>query len=321
MIRVGLVGTGYAAKLRAETVNQDDRAKLVGVAGHTPEKTTEFGHIHQTQTFNAWQDLVLGDAIDLVIISGVNSEHGTIVKAALESGKHVVVEYPLAIDVDEATQVIDLAKQQKRLLHVEHIELLGGVHQAFIQALPQIGTPFYARYATVTPQHPAPRKWTYNPKLFGFPLVAALSRLHRLTHAFGKVETVSCQNRYSEAQAPYYSGCMCIAQLRFASGLIADVVYGKGEMVWTAERKLEVHGDRGALIFDGDEGAIVNSEGAAALAVGSRRGLFAKDTAMVLQHLIEGTPLYVQPEESLYTLKVAAAAQRSVDLGQTVTVE
>jgi biliverdin reductase len=321
VIRVGLVGTGYAAKLRAETINQDDRAKLVGVAGHTPEKTTEFGHLHQTQTFNAWQELVSSDAIDLVIIAGVNSEHGAIATAALKSGKHVVVEYPLAIDVAEATQVMKLAKKQKRLLHVEHIELLGGVHQAFIQALPQIGTPFYARYATVTPQHPAPQKWTYNSIVFGFPLVAALSRLHRLTHAFGQVETVSCQNRYWGAESPYYSGCMCTTQLRFTSGLIADVIYGKGETLWTAERKLEVQGDRGALIFDGDEGAIVNSEGAAALTVGSRRGLFAKDTAAVLQHLIDGTPLYVQPEDSLYTLKVAAAAQRSAELGQTVRVE
>lgn len=320
MIRVGLVGTGYAAKLRAETINQDDRAQLIGVAGNTPNKTKEFGHIHQTQTFDAWQELVNQGSIDLVIISGVNSQHGAIARTALQQGKHVVVEYPLSIEAEEATQLIALAKSQNRLLHVEHIELLGGVHQALIQSLPQIGTPFYARYATVTPQNPAPQKWTYNPTLFGFPLVGALSRLHRLTHAFGTVETVSCQNRYWNPQANHYAACLCTAQLRFTSGLIADVVYGKGETVWTAERKLEVQGDRGALVFDGDEGAIVTSEGVQAIPVGGRRGLFAKDTGAVLQHLIDGSPLYVQPEESLYTLKVAVAAQRSAESGETVKV-
>lgn len=319
MIRVGLVGTGYAAKLRAETINQDDRAQLIGVAGNTPDKTKEFGHVHQTQTFDAWQELI-GQDIDVVMIASVNSQHGAIARAALERGKHVVVEYPLSIDAQEGAELIALAKSQNRLLHVEHIELLGGVHQALIQSLPQVGTPFYARYATVMPQNPAPQKWTYNPTLFGFPLVGALSRLHRLTHAFGSVETVSCQNRYWNAQPNHYSACMCTAQLHFTSGLIADVVYGKGETVWTAERKMEVQGDRGALVFDGDEGALVNSEGAQPISVGGRRGLFAKDTGAVLQYLIDGTPLYVQPEDSLYTLKVAAAAQRSAETGQTIKV-
>jgi biliverdin reductase len=42
---------------------------------------------------------------------------------------------------------------------------------------------------------------------------------------------------------------------------------------------------------------------------------------MVLDYLIDGIPLYVTPEASLYTLKVAAAAQRSAETGQTITLE
>lgn len=319
MIRVGLVGTGYAAKLRAEAVNQDDRAKLVGVAGHRADKTQDFGHTHQTQAFNAWQELI--GAVDLVIICGVNSEHSAIAQAALEVGKHVIVEYPLAIDLESASKAIQTARAQNRLLHVEHIELLGGVHQAFLRSLSQVGTPFYARYSTVTPQNPAPPKWTYNPALFGFPLVGALSRLHRLIDAFGQVESVSCQNRYWNLQGDRYFGCMCKAHLQFKNGVIADVVYSKGETAWTPERRLEVQGDRGGLILDGDAGVFVNSEGATPIEVGARRGLFIKDTSAVLDYLLDGKPLYMQAEESLYTLKVALAAQRSAELGQTMKVE
>jgi len=319
VIRVGLVGTGYAAKLRAEAVNQDDRAKLVGVAGHQSGKTAEFAHTHHTQAFNAWQELI--QAVDLVIICSVNSEHSTIAESALESSKHVVVEYPLAIELQSATRVIELARARNRLLHVEHIELLGGVHQAFVRSLSQVGTPFYARYATITPQTPAPAKWTYTRSLFGFPLVGALSRLHRLIHVFGQVETVSCQNRYWKLEGDRYTGCLCKAQLQFKNGVMADVVYGKGETVWTSERKLEVQGDRGTLIFDGDEGAFLNSDGAISIEVGARRGLFTKDTSAVFDYLLNGTPLYVQPEESLYTLKVAIAAQRSAEQRQTIGVE
>lgn len=37
-VRVGLVGTGYAAKLRAETLQKDERSQLIAIVGHTPEK-------------------------------------------------------------------------------------------------------------------------------------------------------------------------------------------------------------------------------------------------------------------------------------------
>ncbi len=321
-IRVGLVGTGYAAKMRAETVNADSRAKLIGVAGHTPEKTQEFGHVHQTQSFNIWTELVKNPHIDLVIVSGVNRDHGTIVQSALSAGKHVVVEYPLSLTVREAEAAIALATSRNLLLHVEHIELLGGVHQALINALPQIGTPFYARYVTMTPQNPAPQKWTFHPDLFGFPLVGALSRLHRLTHAFGEVATVACQNRYwrSTPDSDYYSACVCAAQLRFKSGLIAEVVYGKGEAVWQPERKFEVQGETGGLIFDGDGGVLINQEGGHSIEVAGRRGIFARDTTAVLDCLIDGTPLYVTPENSLYTLRVAEAARRSAETGDVVHV-
>jgi biliverdin reductase len=186
---------------------------------------------------------------------------------------------------------------------------------------------FYDRYATIKPERPAPRRWTYHRDLFGFPLMGALSRLHRLTDLFGTVSTVSCQARFwngveMEPTDPYYSACLCAAQLRFRSGVIAEVTYGKGETLWQAERQFKVHGDKGAVFLDGENGILIQAEGSHPLEVGSRRGLFAKDTAMVLDHLISGSPLYTTPEASLYTLRVADAAQRSaVEGGRNVGCE
>lgn len=326
-LQVGLVGTGYAARLRAETFQKDPRTRLVLVSGHSPEKTQDFCQVYGAEAIASWQDLVQHPSLDLVVVCTINRDHGAIARAALEAGKHVVVEYPLALDVSEAEALIALAKAQNRLLHVEHIELLGGVHQALRTSLPAIGAVFYARYATIKPERPAPRRWSYHRDLFGFPLMGALSRLHRLTDLFGTVSTVSCQARFwngaeMEPADPYYSACLCAAQLRFRTGVIAEVTYGKGETLWQAERQFKVHGEKGAVILDGENGVLIQVEGTHPLEVGSRRGLFAKDTAMVLDHLISGSPLYTTPEESLYTLRVADAAQRSaVEGGRNVRCE
>ena len=320
-IRVGIVGTGYAAKLRAETLQKDDRAHLVAIVGHNPEKTAEFSQTYEAEVENSWQQLVERDDIDLVTICNINKEHGAIASSALQNHKHVIVEYPLALDVPQAEELITLAKAQNKLLHVEHIELLGGLHQALKQHLPQIGAVFYARYSTITPQHPAPRKWTYNQDLFGFPLCGAISRIHRLTDLFGTVATVSCQNRYWGTDSEFfYQACLCTAQLRFDSGVVAEVIYGKGETLWQDERKFIVHGEKGGLIFDKDEGVLVQAQETTPIELGSRRGLFALDTAMVLDYLLTNTPIYVEVEASLYALKVADAARRSAQSGETVVM-
>lgn len=321
-MRVGIVGTGYAAKLRAETFGQDERSRIVAITGHTPEKIAAFCQTYQAQAVDSWQRLIAREDIDLVIICTINSDHGAIAKAALQNHKHVVVEYPLALDLAEAEEIIALAKTQNKLLHVEHIELLGGLHQALKQHLTQIGSPFYARYSTINPQRPAPRRWTYNQEMFGFPLCGALSRVHRLTDLFGTVETVSCQNRYwGTDPESFYQVCLCTAQIRFTSGAIAEVTYGKGETLWQNERKFEVHADKGGLIFDKDAGVLIQAEETTKIEVGSRRGLFAKDTGMVLDCLHTGAPLYVSPSDSLYALKVADAARRSAQTKETVVME
>lgn len=321
-LRVGLVGTGYAAKLRAEALAAESRAQLVAVAGHRPEKTEVFGQTYGAFAEVSWRRLVEREDLDLVVISTISRDHDLIARAALLAGKHVVVEYPLSFSVAEAESLIALSESLGLLLHVEHIELIGGVHQALRKVMPLVGEVFYSRYITVSPKKPVPSSWSYQADLFGFPLTGALSRLHRLTDLFGKVATVSCETRYWNAPQPgFFRSCLCTAQLRFVSGVVGEVVYGKGETFSCSERKFEVYGDAGLLVFEGDEGRLLRSEVVEPVEVGPKRGSFAKDTQMVIDFLLEGTPLYVTPQASLYTLKVADAASRSAESGLTVTVD
>jgi biliverdin reductase len=326
-IRVGIVGTGYAAKLRVETFQDDRRAKVVAVAGQDEARTTAFCQPYGISPLATWGELVHHPDLDLVVICTVNHLHGAIARMALQAGKHVVVEYPLSLDIAEAEELVTLAKTQGRLLHIEQIDQLSGVHSAIAHHLSQIGQPLYVRYSSLNPQRPAPRKWTYQAERFGFPLVGALSRVHRLTALFGTVAQVSGQVQYwSNASATYphtmgesfYHTCLCAGQLQFTSGLRAEVIYGKGESIWTAERRLDIHGEWGMIRFDGTEGQLITAEGDRPLDGGGRRGLFAQDTQSVLNHLTDGTPLYVEAQSSLYALRVAIAIRQAAEQQQVV---
>ncbi len=318
-----MVGTGFVARLRAAALAADGRGRLVAVAGYRQEETQAFAQAHGAEAVTDWRDLVTWPNLDLVVVCHVNRDHGAVVRATLEAGRHGVVEYPLALDWREAQDLVDLARRQQRLLHVEHIELLGGSHQALKAHLSAIGTPHYARYVTLSPQRPAPQRWTYSPDLFGFPLVGALSRVHRLVNTFGPVAQVSGQAQYhgwvdGADGHPHYRTALCAAQLTFQSGVQGELLYGKGEAVWQAARRLAVIGSEGQIVMEGDEGQVITAEGTTPMEIGSRRGLFAADTRAVLDYLCQGTPLYITPEASVYSLRVAKAIETAAQTGQTV---
>ncbi len=322
-VRVGLIGTGFVAKLRAEALLPDAQgdwlaAKLVAVAGRTPEKVAAFAETYGAIALGSWRELLGRSDVDLVMVATTNGERAAIVRAALEADKHVATEYPLAIDPNEAADLIELARSRNRLLHVEHIELLGGVHQSLRTWLPKVGEVMAARYSTISPQVPTPGKWTYSRSQFGFPLVGALSRVHRLVDVFETVRQVGAVARYWPAEVDQYQACWCEARLIFSNGAIATVTYAKGDRFHGADRTLEVRGSQGTLIYEGDRGRLIQGDTETPLEVGGRRGLFARDTHAVLAYLLNGTPLYVRPEESLYTLRVADAAARSATTGRPI---
>ncbi|OCQ94374.1 glycosyl transferase family 2 [Oscillatoriales cyanobacterium USR001] len=319
-VKVGIIGTGFTAKLRAEMLQIDPRSRLVTVAGHTPENTAAFSEKFQIEQSVSWRKLVEREDLDLVIVCTINRDHGAIARAALENNKHVVVEYPLSLDISEGKEIVALAQQNQKLLHVEHIELLGGLHQAIKEYLPAVGKVFYVRYVTLISQHPVPRKWTYQHSLFGFPFIGALSRLHRFTDLFGEVKNVSCQSKFWDTEPDFYQACLCNAQLRFANGVLAEAVYGKGEFFWQSENTFTIYGEEGTLIFTPESGQLIQGENKQIIEVGTRRGLFAKDMGMVLDCLIDGIPLYVDLAASLYTLKVTNALKKAAETGKTIGI-
>ncbi|MGK7906599.1 MAG: Gfo/Idh/MocA family protein [Synechococcus sp.] len=320
-MRVGIVGTGFAARLRAETLAQEERCQLVGITGRTPSRTQDFARDFGAKAFPSVEDLLSDADVDLVFVSTVNCEHAAVTQKVLEAGKHAVVEYPISFDLSQAKALMTLAKQKDLLLHVEHVELLSGIHLTLQSEIPALGHIFYVQYTTIAAAQPAPDRWSYSPTLFGFPLVGAVSRIHRLVNLFGTVDRISCQLRYRGDRLPEtFTSCLCSAQLSFTSGIVADLTYAKGELLWRSRRTIEVHGSKGSIQLGGEQNVVIRADGTHTVEVGSRRGLFYRDTRAVTQHLLDGIPLDTSPEDSLHSLEVALAAEQAAASNQTVTI-
>ncbi|MEO0948289.1 MAG: Gfo/Idh/MocA family oxidoreductase [Cyanobacteria bacterium J06641_5] len=310
---VGLVGTGAAAKRRAAALQDEARGQLLAVTGSNRSRRERFADTFGIRAVASVAELVALPQVKLVIVATVNCAHGQSVRAALEAGKHVVVEYPLSLDPQEAWELLALAQARDVLLHVEHIELLGGVHAIARDYLPRLGPIFRASYRTIAPKHPAPRRWSYHHEQLGYPLCGALSRIHRvldlLTPSLGPVVAVTGRSRFWDAEDEgYFRACWCEAELGFATAT-ATVTYGKGETFWLPERVLEIFGEGGRLLLSDNRGAFIDAAGTTDLPVEPTRGSFAMDTAAVFDFLELGKPLYVRAEASCRALEIANTAR------------
>ena len=70
------------------------------------------------KTYRKLEDMLADDSVELVIVNTPNATHYEYTKKALEAGKHVVVEKPFTVTVEEGRELIALAKKQNKKLSV-----------------------------------------------------------------------------------------------------------------------------------------------------------------------------------------------------------
>lgn len=121
MIRVALTGCGHWGSNYLRILQFMEEAQVVSVCDREEaplEKVRkQYPRLHITREFSS---LLEDSKIDAVIIATPASTHYELVKQSLESGKHVLVEKPLALSVAEAQALVRLAQDQKRILMVGH---------------------------------------------------------------------------------------------------------------------------------------------------------------------------------------------------------
>lgn len=128
-IRVGIVGASpggsWAAGTHVPAIEATPGVRLTAVATSRPESARrageEFGVAH---AFHDWRSLVGHPEVDLVVVAVRVTGHAEVVRAALAAGKHVLSEWPLAVDAAEAAELAALAEGAG----VVHAVVLQGYH-------------------------------------------------------------------------------------------------------------------------------------------------------------------------------------------------
>lgn len=117
-IRIGLIGVGAAAQINhIPALKKTEGLELTALCDRDPEKAARVAQKFGIErAFDRLDDLLELDDIDAVDVCSPNYLHAPMAIAALEAGKHVLCERPLARNADEAAAMLKAAKKADRQL-------------------------------------------------------------------------------------------------------------------------------------------------------------------------------------------------------------
>ena len=118
-LRIGVVGLGWAGETHIKAYNTLLNVQVVAAAD---PRAIQLKHVAATYNiehlYTDYQELIARDDIDVVSVTTPTYLHAPVAIAALQSGKHVLCEKPLALNVAEGEAMVKAAIDNKRVLKV-----------------------------------------------------------------------------------------------------------------------------------------------------------------------------------------------------------
>src|SRR3979490_1641824 len=112
-VEVAVIGTGWCGGIRAETLSRSSMVDKLHICEIRPERLAEVKKLTNAATATLdYHDILKNDRIKVVYISTTpESNHYPIARDCLKAGKHVLLEKPIALELFEADELIEIARR------------------------------------------------------------------------------------------------------------------------------------------------------------------------------------------------------------------
>ena len=135
MVRIGIVGIGFMGMIHYYGIRKVSGAEVVAICTRDPKKLDgdwtsiqgNFGprggieDLSHLRKYNRIEDLLADPGVDLIDICLPVQLHKSVSIAALNAGKHVLVEKPISIRLDDAAEMVEIGKASGKHFMVAHV--------------------------------------------------------------------------------------------------------------------------------------------------------------------------------------------------------
>jgi len=335
-IRIGIIGYGsvgsgpYTRQIK-RMQSEGYPVEVVQVCDSREERRQVAKERLRVSNFTQrYQEVLENDAVDLVLVTTSMREHGPVAEAALHAGKHVLVEKPMAVDLETAQELVELSQTSKGLLvcapHVvlspTYQEMWRRVHRGELGKI-RLARAFYGWAG------PNWGQWFYQPgggALFDLGVYNVVS----LTGLLGPAKRVTALAGTTIQERVVDDEMMKVEAVDNAHVLIdfGEGVYAVVTTGFTIQKyrcpAIELYGDKGTIQMMGDDWdpngyeLWLNDVGAWQIHGESDPSWPWTDG---LRHLVEciqtGSKPVIQPEHAYHALEIMLAAEAAGKDGRT----
>jgi predicted dehydrogenase len=265
-MNLGIIGCGFVADYYLNTLHGHPGLRLIGVADRDSERARRLAAHYGTSIYASTDELLADPSIELVLNLTNPGSHYSVSKACLLAGKNVYSEKPLAMCLDEARDLVELAESCGLAITSAPCNLLGETAQTIWKALREgVVGPVRVVYAEMDEGlvHKMPfRKWTsasgapwpYRDEFqVGTTLEHAGYVLTWLPAFFGPAVTVSgfstclIPDKVPGEALTEAGPDFAVACIGFASGVVARLT---SSLIAPHDHSLRIVGDAGVLSTD-----------------------------------------------------------------------
>ncbi|CAH2714982.1 Glucose--fructose oxidoreductase [Neobacillus rhizosphaerae] len=339
-LKVAVIGCGSIAKYRhLPEYHLNNQVELVAVCDIVAERAEEMAAQYGAKAFTDYKEVIKLEGIDAISVCLPNYLHAPVSIAALNAGKHVLCEKPMATSKEEAEAMIQAAKANDKKLMIAHNQRFVSSHQKAKEIL-DLGKLGKIYSFKTTFGHPGPEGWSVDGAGSWFfnkekAFIGAMGDLgvHKadlmryllgeFTEVGAFIETNAKQNTEVDDNA------VCI--LRTAHGVIGTLTASWAYVSGGGDNSTIIYGEKGTLRLEADpeyslieeyrDGSVVyhkldkiqtNEEG-------------GQSTTHVINHFVESIALNREPlitgEEGMKSLEIILAALESQETKRIVSLK
>ncbi|MDX9704874.1 MAG: Gfo/Idh/MocA family oxidoreductase [Weeksellaceae bacterium] len=208
MLKIGVLGAGHLGKIHIKLAKESEKLDLVGFFDFDEEVAKKVEAELEVKAFSTLEELI--DKVDIIDIVTPTSAHFECAKKAIKSGKHIFIEKPIASSVEEAEEIIKLAKEYGVKGQIGHVERF---NPAFIAVKDKIKNPMFIE---------AHRLAEFNPRGTDVSVVLDLM-IHDLDVILSVVESKVEEVHSSGVSVISESPDIANARLVFENGCVANI--------------------------------------------------------------------------------------------------
>jgi phthalate 4,5-cis-dihydrodiol dehydrogenase len=121
MLGIGILGAGFFGAYHARAIAAAEGARLVAACADELPLAEAFTAEHGGKPYSDWRAMLDDKSLDAVAITAPHHLHCRLAVAALEAGKHVLLEKPMALSVAECNRIIAAAEASSAKLMIGQI--------------------------------------------------------------------------------------------------------------------------------------------------------------------------------------------------------